>query len=137
MIRLSCETLPLLALASCAVSHPDPPSTSSPAGSLPEMRLLTVPSQSLTMQASLSGYLDLKSGCASLVRNSGRVTLIWAGDVRNEGGALTFQGRRFGHGERTGFGGGFVEPSAYPALGARAAELGCTSPFFLVQTVER
>lgn len=100
------------------------------------MRLLTVPVQSPVMQAGLAGTLDLRSGCASLVRDSGRATLVWAGEAKEEGGAVIFQGRRLGQGERTRLGGGFVEPSAYPGLGAQASELGCAPPFFLVQTVE-
>lgn len=137
MMKSSFRALPLLALASCATSQPEPTSTSSQSESPSEVRLLTVPGQSPVMQARLAGDLDLRSGCPSIVRGSGRVTLVWAGDAREEGGAVIFQGRSLGHGERTNFGGGFVEPSAYPGLRARASELGCASPFFLVQTVER
>jgi len=98
---------------------------------------MNLPVSATRMEAALSGRLLIDSGCVQVERRSGRASVVWSGSAEIDApGAVLFQGRRFAHGDRVRFGGGFITAAGNAGLQPQIAAAQCPGPYFLVQTVE-
>jgi hypothetical protein len=129
-------TIAALALSACT-GRTSPAQVRTETGATPaRLSLLTLPPSATRMEAALSGVLLLESGCAQVARSSGTVSVVWSGSPSvDPAGAILYAGRRFVHGDRVRFGGGFITP-ADPDLERQIATSRCAGPYFLVQSIE-
>jgi hypothetical protein len=88
------------------------------------------------MEAAVAGSLAADAGCVFVQRSAGRAYIVWSGPASiDDGGAVSYTGRRFVTGQHVRFGGGFITETTQ-GLSEQIRATRCPGPYFLVQTVE-